>query len=324
MTASICPFRMNKFLRKHITSKYWFQLLERNLQAFHLGKKVKISAYVFVKILIKNVLNNSLHIRASSVAFSLTLSLFPFLLFLVTLLPYTPIGYEQVMSFVESNLPEDIFKFVDGTIHDIMSNRRTDLLSISFLFALYAATNGMAALIVAFNNMFLYAEKRSFFKLRLIALYLTLLVAFVFLFAVLALIVSRFVMNILAEWGFLNDTLLVFGILALKYLIAFSVFFLVISMIYYIAPASHERWSFFSLGSVFTSIAAILVTNLFSFYLENFASYNKLYGSIGTFIALMLWIYILSFLLLLGFEINASWMEARKSYESEYEFKPLG
>jgi membrane protein len=196
-----------------------------------------------------------------------------------------------------------------------MSRKRTDLLSLSFLFALYAATNGMAALIVAFNSVFLYAEKRSFLKLRLIALYLTLLIAFVFLFAVVALIVSRFVMNMLADWGFLNNQWLVWGILIAKYLIAFAVFFVTISMIYYIAPASHEKWSFFSLGSVFTSITAILITNLFSFYLENFASYNKLYGSIGTFIALMLWIYLLSFLLLLGFEINASWMEARKSYE---------
>lgn len=312
---------MNKFLYKHITSKDWFQRFEQRLHAFHFGKKVKISAYVFLKILLKNILNNSLHIRASSVAFSLTLSLFPFLLFLITLIPYTPISYEQVMAFAKSNLPADIFRFVDGTIHDIMSNKRTDLLSISFLFALYAATNGMAALIVAFNSMFLYAEKRNFFKLRLIALYLTILVAFVFIFAVLALIVSRFVVNMLADWGFLNNTLLVLGILVTKYLIAFSVFFIVISVIYYIAPASHEKWNFFSLGSVFTSISAILVTNLFSFYLENFASYNKLYGSIGTFIALMLWIYLLSFLLLVGFELNASWMEARKSYEGGYEFK---
>ena len=314
---------MNKFLHKHITSKDWFQRLEKGLQTFHFGRKVKISAYVFIKILLKNILNNSLHIRASSVAFSLTLSLFPFLLFLITLIPYTPISYEQVMGFAKGSLPADIFKFVDGIILDIMSNKRTDLLSISFLFAIYAATNGMAALIVAFNSMFLYAEKRNFFKLRLIALYLTILVAFVFLFAVVALIVSRFVMSILADWGFLNNNFLVLGILVAKYLIAFSVFFIVISVIYYLAPASHERWNFFSLGSVFSSVSAILVTNLFSFYLENFASYNKLYGSIGTFIALMLWIYLLSFLLLVGFELNASWMEARKSYEEGYEFKTL-
>jgi membrane protein len=306
---------MKKFLHKHIVSKNWFKRFETVLHAFHIGRKAKVSAYVFLKILLKNILNNSLHIRASSVAFSLTLSFFPFLLFLVTLLPYTPISYEQVMAFAKANIPSEIYKFVDGTIHDIMSRKRTDLLSLSFLFALYAATNGMAALIVAFNSVFLYAEKRSFLKLRLIALYLTLLIAFVFLFAVVALIVSRFVMNMLADWGFLNNQWLVWGILIAKYLIAFAVFFVTISMIYYIAPASHEKWSFFSLGSVFTSITAILITNLFSFYLENFASYNKLYGSIGTFIALMLWIYLLSFLLLLGFEINASWMEARKSYE---------
>jgi membrane protein len=304
---------MRKKLEKHITSRKWYQRLENWLHHFHIGRQVKVSAYFFLQILIKNIVNNSLHIRASSVAFSLTLSLFPFLLFLITLIPHTPLEYGQVFSFMRDNLPKDIFSVVQGTVNDIMLNKRTDLLSLSFIFALYAATNGMTALIISLNSVFLYAEKRGFVKQRLVALSLTLIMSFIFLFSVVALIVSRFAIEMLKEWGFINDTLLLLGILVVKYVIVFLVFFIAISVIYYIAPASREKWSFFSIGSVVTAISAILVTNLFSFYLENFASYNKLYGSIGTFIALMLWIYLLAFLLILGFEINASWMEARKT-----------
>ncbi|KOY85560.1 hypothetical protein AD998_04770 [bacterium 336/3] len=304
---------MKKKIEKHIVSRKWYQNFEAWLHHFHVGRKVKVSAHFFLQIFFKNIINNALHIRASSVAFSLTLSLFPFLLFLITLIPYTPLEYGQVISFMKDNLPKDIFSVLEDTINDIMLNKRTDLLSLSFIFALYAATNGMAALIAAFNSVFMYAKKRSFIQQRLVALWLTLIVSFIFLFSVIALIISRFAINKLANLGFLNDAWLFIGIVALKYLIVLTVFFIAISMIYYIAPASHERWNFFSLGSVFTSIATILVTNLFSFYLENFASYNKLYGSIGTFIALMLWIYLLAFLLILGFEMNSSWMEARKT-----------
>jgi len=304
---------MKKKLEKHITSRAWYQRFENWLHQFHVGRKSQISAYFFLQVFFKNIVNNTIQIRASSVAFSLTLSLFPFLLFLITLIPYTPLEYGQVISFMKEHLPRDIFSVLEETINDIMLNKRTDLLSLSFILALYAATNGMAALISAFNSAFVYARKRTFIQQRLVALWLTLIVSFIFLFSVIALIISRFTINSLADLGFLNDKWIFIGIVVLKYIIVLMVFFVAISMIYYIAPASHERWNFFSLGSVFTSIATILVTNLFSYYLENFASYNKLYGSIGTFIALMLWIYLLAFLLILGFEVNSSWMEARKT-----------
>ncbi|PKQ70895.1 YihY/virulence factor BrkB family protein [Raineya orbicola] len=308
------------FLRKYVVSKKWFIRLDNWLSTWHIGSSIQVPFYTFGKILLKNLLNNDLHIRASSVAFSLTLSLFPFLLFLLTLIPYTPLDYQQVMSFARYNIPKEIFHFVETTISDILSNKRTDLLSVSFLFTLYTATNGMSALIESFNKTFLYAEKRSFWQQRLIALYLTGIISFTFLFAVVILIGSRFALKALLKWGFLNDDFLWWLLVISKYIIAFSVFFFVISLIYYIAPASHDRWRFISIGSIFTSISAILTTNLFSFYLENFASYNKLYGSIGTLIALMLWIYLLSFLLILGFELNASWLEAKKT---TYDFQKI-
>ncbi|MDW8296902.1 MAG: YihY/virulence factor BrkB family protein [Raineya sp.] len=300
-------------LRKYVLEKKWFIRLDNRLSAWHIGRSIRVPFYTFGKILLKNLLNNDLHIRASSVAFSLTLSLFPFLLFLLTLIPYTPLNYEQVMNFARYNIPKEIFQFIEATISDILSNKRSDLLSLSFLFTIYTATNGMSALIQAFNQTFLYAEKRSFWKQRLIALYLTGIISFTFLFAVVVLIGSRFALKLLLQWGFLNDNFLWWLFVISKYLIAFAVFFFVISLIYYIAPASHEKWHFISIGSIFTSITTILTTNLFSFYLENFASYNKVYGSIGTLIALMLWIYLLAFLLILGFELNASWLEAKKT-----------
>lgn len=302
---------LKRFWQK-IATQRWIFSIDSWLAKRYIGGAVKVPFYVFRRIFWKNLINNDLHIRASAVAFSLTLSLFPFLLFLVALLPYTPLTYEQVMNFIRYNVPREIFQFVESTLSDILSHKRTDLLSLSFLFSIYAATSGMSALIEAFNKTFLYAEKRNFWQQRLVALYLTGLIAVSFLVAVIVLIGSRFVIKMLVYWGFLNDGFLWSILIFFKYLIAFVVFFFIISLIYYIAPASREKWRFILPGSVFASMSTILATNAFSFYLENFADYNKLYGSIGAFIALMLWIYILAFLLILGFELNVSWMEAQK------------
>jgi len=101
-------------------------------------------------------------------------------------------------------------------------------------------------------------------------------------------------------------------ILILRYVIVFFVFFSTVSFIYYLAPSIHKRWKFFSLGAVVAAMLGILITHLFSYYFTNFASYNKLYGSIGTIIAFMIWIYLISIIILLGFEINASVDEAKK------------
>jgi membrane protein len=100
-------------------------------------------------------------------------------------------------------------------------------------------------------------------------------------------------------------------------LIIFSVFFFTISIIYYYAPAIHKRWKFFNAGSITASIMTILVTNLFSYYLVNFASYHKVYGSIGSLIALMVWLYFVSLILIVGFEINASIDQVKEEVEEE-------
>jgi membrane protein len=303
---------MKNKIVEYITSHFFYQRLRNKLQNTHFGTHSKVSLYAFVIIFWKKLIHNNINSKASSVAFSLTLSLFPFILFSLTLLPYTPIEQTQVLDFLKNALPKGIFDFVNMTVQDIMSNKRQDLLSISFILGVYAATSGMAALIESFNSTFRYAEKRSFFKLRLIALYLMFLVAFVFLFAILTLVVSTIMLNALVELGWIQDSVFYYGILILKYLVVFFVFFLVVSLIYYVAPAIKKRWRFFSMGSLVASVLIIIVTNGFSYYLDHFASYNKLYGSIGTVIALMFWIYLLAFILMLGFEINASIMEATR------------
>lgn len=287
------------------------------LKSVHIGRTQKVSIYTFLQILFKKIIKDNLNGKAMSVAFSLTLSIFPFILFILTLLPYTPINKGQILEFIAEAIPGGIFDFINDTVNDILSHKRQELLSFSVIFALYAATNGMATLIVSFNSTYRLAEKRSFLRLRLVALLLTMIVAFVLFVAIAVLIVGNILLGWLSKEGWINSDLLYWSIVLLKYFTVFTVFFLAVGFIYYIAPASRRKWRFFSLGSISASALIILSTNAFSFYLNNFAAYNKLYGSIGTLIALMIWIYLVSFILLLGLEMNACLIEAKRVHAQQ-------
>jgi membrane protein len=126
---------------------------------------------------------------------------------------------------------------------------------------------------------------------------------------------GKITLNYITSKKFINQNIDIWGINIFGYAFIFVIFFIGISSIYYFAPAIHKKLKFFNFGALFASILSILATNLFSFYLENFGSYNRLYGSIGTLIAIMVWIYLIALILILGFELNISFQSA--SYRSK-------
>ena len=246
--------------------------------------------------------------RAAAVAFNFTLAVFPTIIFLFTLIPYIPVAHldYQIMNFMEDIMPKGLYLEAKETILDIISKKRGNVLSFGFLFALYASTSGMMSLMRTFNLTYRTAENRGFIKQRAIALVLNFLLTFILLLAILILIVGREIIDIFVEKGWLNEDFNYFALHFIRYGVVFAVLFVAVSIIYFVAPSIHKRWNFVNAGSITASILIILSTNLFSYYLSNFASYNRLYGSIGTIIALMLWLYLVALILIVGFEINAS------------------
>ena len=289
--------------------------LKRWLSRIYLRDK-KTPLWLVIKKVIIEIDKDDIIPSSNAVAFNFTLSVFPAIIFLFTLIPYFPIENldQKVLDLMGQVLPDTIYREFSATINDIVSRPRGGLLSLGFMLAFYAATNGMMSLMAAFNRAYRTTDRRSFIKTRLIATALTSLLVFALVIAVVVVIVGNVVLNWLVRhdiWGFLNDDITYFLISALQYGVTFALFFVAISMIYYGAPAIHKRWRFFSAGSVIAAVLSILVTHFFSYYISNFASYNRLYGSIGTLIALMLWFFLLSFIILLGFEINACIDEAK-------------
>jgi membrane protein len=256
--------------------------------------------------------------RANGVAFNFILATFPAIIFLFTLIPYVSdyfpqITQESIMRFFHDLMPATMYDVASTTILDIVSKERGGLLTFGFFFAMYLSTNGMMALMRAFNACYKTVENRVGWKTRLIATGLTINMTIVLFLAILLLIVGQLVLNALqtnlAEFVNLTD-FTVYLILALRFVVIFIVFFLSISTIYFFGPAIHYNWRFFSIGSFIATLLCLAVSYGFSFYVTNFGTYNKVYGSIGVLIALMVWIQLITLVLLFGYEINASIHEA--------------
>lgn len=272
----------------------------------------QISLWSFGQTLLKRLMSGEITERSSAVAYNLTLSVFPFVIFLFTLLPYFPIGQISDKLFAElSNLVHpDIYKPIYETITEIINKPREGLLSFSFLITIYACSSGMISFMNAFNGVLGITDHRNFLRQRLTA------GALVFSFVLLLGIAMTLLIGgeIALAW-FLKtaklDLLLFWGLTILRYLIAFFVFFLLLVILYRFAPAANTHLKHQSLGSFIATTGVILVSLLFSKYVVEFNTYNKLYGAIGTMIAFMVWIFAVSFVIILGFEIIVSLQKAR-------------
>jgi membrane protein len=272
-----------------------------------------------ISILYQKIFQFDIDVRAAAVAYNFTLAVFPTIIFLFSLLPYMPIDHLdlKMIGFLKGTMPMNLQGDLTELISEIVNKKRGGVLSFGFLFALYASTSGIMALIRSFNLTYKTNENRGFFKERFIAVGLNFLLTFVLLIAFTVFILGNFVVKMLAKEDLIQYDFTFYITKSLTYLIIFSVFFFTISIIYYYAPAIHKRWKFFNAGSITASIMTILVTNLFSYYLVNFASYHKVYGSIGSLIALMVWLYFVSLILIVGFEINASIDQVKEEVEEE-------
>jgi len=251
---------------------------------------------------------SSLVNRASSLAYSFMLAFFPGTIFLFTLIPFIPINHfqDKLLDVLSVILPANAFTAFKSTMVDIVKNQNGKLLSFGFISALYFAANGVYNLMQAFNKSSLMVESRSWLKRQLIALTLTVVISFSLLFAITILIagqtaISYLQTKVLSQWHFW-----LYLIALVRWAIVIFIFFAVVSILYRYGPAHKRRWKFLSPGSILATTLAVLTSLGFSYYINNFSSYNKIYGSIGTLIVMMIWLYLNSLIILIGFELNAS------------------
>jgi len=246
--------------------------------------------------------------RASSIAFNLMMAFLPATIFLFTLIPFIPIPNFQaeLVDLFESMIPENAYRYLETTIVDVITNKSGTLLVVMFFATVTFSTNGIHALIHAFNVSVHDFESRSWLQQRKISVFLLVFVLIMFSSASALIILSRSVVDTLVEKGILELNLVFYVIMVFKWILIITLLFFAISTLYYLVPARKKDFRYISPGSIVATLLFIITSLGFSAYVNNFGQYNKLYGSIGTLIVILIWFYLNSVALLVGFELNVS------------------
>lgn len=265
----------------------------------------------------RSIVNGAITTRASAIAFSFFIAFFPAVLFLFTLIPYIPIDnfQSELFRLIHELLPESTFATVEETVSDIIMRPRGSLLSIGFLMTLIFSTNGLASMMSAFDATIHSIKRRSWLSQRLAALFLLIILSVLLTVAIALLTGGQIIINYLQENDILRDNFTVFLLNFGKWVVIIFLFFFAYSFLYYMAPAKKTKWRFISAGGTLATILSIIALAGFTFYINNFSQYNKLYGSIGTLLIILFLMYIMSLILLVGFELNASIYQARTENE---------
>ena len=283
-------------------------------------KKIKpigfagLNLYDVAIFFVKGLQEGAITTRASSLAFNFFLAFFPSIIVFFTLIPYIPIiGFQETLMEILSNiLPPSTNNATFNTLDDIINNQRGGLLSIGFILALYFSTNGMSSLIQAFNASYHIRENESIIKHQLLSILLTAVISALVFLTIILIIFGKTTITYLVDFQLISQNKIVFLNIA-KWIILIFMLFVGITTIFNIGPAIKSKIKIFSPGAILATLFIILTSIVFSYYIDNFSQYNKIYGSIGTLIIILLWIYFNAIFLLIGFELNASILNAKKN-----------
>jgi len=260
----------------------------------------------------KGLRKGSLNIRATSIAFHFLLALGPAVIFLLGLIPYIPFSNFQVylMDVLQNIIPENSYIMLESLLQEIF-DKHHGLQIFGFLVTLFFIEKGLNGIIEAFNATYHTVDARSWIQRHLVSLLLFFIFFILVTLSAILLFFSNMGVRHLHDTGVIKAQAMVTLLLAGKWVIVCAVTFMVISFLYYMAPSRKIKWQLFSPGSVFATLLSILTSIVVSFIINHFAPFNRFYGSIGTLIAVMLWMNFNAIALLAGYELNASIKNAR-------------
>ncbi|WP_339698393.1 YihY/virulence factor BrkB family protein [uncultured Marixanthomonas sp.] len=276
-------------------------------------KKVKIpgtnglSLYHLLEIYGTGIIKGTFSSRASSIAYSFFIAIFPFLLFILNLIPYFDFidGFlTQFLIFIEELLPPQTADLFYPVIADIAVNPRGGLLSFSIILAIFLSANGVNAIFSAFEYSVHVTINRTFVRQYAVAFGVAILLALLLLTTVGVILYGEYLINELVGKVYVENN--VYLVTIMQLVIFISMIYTIISILYYFGTKQGKESHFFSFGALLTTILFLVTTYLFGIYINNFSNYNELYGSLGALLIMLFYIWINSNLLLLGFELNVS------------------
>jgi membrane protein len=262
--------------------------------------------------------------RAAAIAFNFFLALIPFVLFIVTLIPFVTTPYWQVdlLDLLDEIIPASVYNLFESTLIEIVSRPSSGVLSIVSLLAIYFSVNGIDAILEGFNQSFHQTEIWPWWKQKVQAFFLMMALSFLVFVSMSLLGFGKDIINLLETRGVITGKLTLLALVALQWLIIILSILLSISLLYYfgqIKDREINKYRFFSPGSILATTLFVFGGVLLKMYFENFSRYNLLYGSIGSLIILLIWLYYNAIILLIGFELNASIRKSRSEAVIKYK-----
>ena len=251
--------------------------------------------------------------RASAISFKLFLAFFPAVIVLLTLIPYIPIAdfQDKLLLTFRDMLPAEVYRFIEGTLEDLVVKKHGTLLSLSFVVGVYLASNSIDAILEGFSGSTNLTIWHSALKQRLLSLGLLLALTFLAILAVPMLTVSGIAIRKFNDMGYFASELQVFAVFAVKWAVAIMLVLTAVSLLYFVGDPATKRFKLFTPGTLLAVLLILLVSQALAWVFSNITDYNALYGSIGAILAVQLWIYLNMIVMLVGYELNISIARAR-------------
>jgi membrane protein len=261
-----------------------------------------------IKLLWHRIEEDDLNGLSAQLAYFFLLSLFPLLIVVFTLIPYIPIPHPDMLGMIKGFAPADTMKLIEKNVNDVISHRNGGLLSFGIIGTIWSASNGINAIVRAFNKAYNVKESRSFIVSRGMAILLTFGMIFVFILAIIIPIFGKEIgVFLFSQLGYTSQFLKLWNMLS--WVVSAIILFLIFTVLYWIAPNVKLRCKSAFPGAAFATVGWIISSLGLSVYVGKISNYSLTYGSIGTIIVLMIWLYISAFIIILGGEINAFYSE---------------
>ena len=277
---------------------------EKNYSFYEENPKGKLTIKKFVKEMYYRLMYDEISLLSANLSYYFILSLFPMLIVALALTPYFKIDQQFLLEKIQNFAPGDLGNYLFDMISEVLNNKNNTIITVGIVFTLWSASSGIYGIIIAFNNAFRVRDGRIWIVTKLISVVITALFL-LGMFVVLALVVFGKQLTYLLfhkfnlDEGFYN----LWSVLNYSFPILFI--FIVFVFLYIMGPNLKLKAISIIPGAIFSTISWTLVSRLFGYYIDHFSSYIKTYGTIGAFMAFIIWLYITGYILIIGAEINA-------------------
>lgn len=275
----------------------------------------------FIVGFIKKILEEDCLVYAYKLTYGLLLALFPFFIFLFSLIAYLQLDSSYVLRVLQQNLPISIYEAITNQVLDLVEVQRSGLLSLSVFLTIYTASGGFRSFMNGINKAMNIKDTRNIVFQYLSSIFWVILLALGIVMSLVGIVFGKQLMQIIVRY---IPSIPIEGVLNIfRVLIPIALVFFIMILFYMFIPAHDLKLKYAFPGALFSTITWIGVTILLQYYINNFGNYSKFYGALGAVIALMLWLLWTSIVMIIGASLNSYLIEINEVENPYIRFKRL-